>query len=260
MAKSGLPEVWDVPQVFRDRLGEQAGRQRAMFADGHLLLVLHEPPKPDEDRRRGVYFWRQPDGTWSSSGQFSGANAVARHLADYADAIERFDQLNEAAQTADEYFAVIEGLGPLHRAARNLHAVLQEARKLVPTDRDIINFRDLAYEVERTAELLYDVVKNSLDFAVAKRAEEQAQASHRMAVSAHRLNVLAAFFFPVVTLAALFSTNLKSTIDDFVQPPFAWLLVMSVGLLAGLLLMKVINQRSSPHGGRESPSSRVGPS
>ena len=42
--KSLIPAIWTVPEVFRERLGRRIGRQRMMFADGHLLLVLHAPP------------------------------------------------------------------------------------------------------------------------------------------------------------------------------------------------------------------------
>jgi hypothetical protein len=45
--KSVVPPSWEVPPQFRERLGERVGRQRAMLADGHLLLVLHRPPKKD---------------------------------------------------------------------------------------------------------------------------------------------------------------------------------------------------------------------
>ena len=55
---SPLPETWRVPQVFRSRLGEHAGRQRTMFADGHLLLVLHAPPRRDEAKRAARLFTR----------------------------------------------------------------------------------------------------------------------------------------------------------------------------------------------------------
>ena len=64
--KTMLPTSWEVPQVFRDRLGSRVGRQRAMVAEGHLLLVLHAPPAPDQDEREGRFFWRKPDGTWVS--------------------------------------------------------------------------------------------------------------------------------------------------------------------------------------------------
>ncbi len=81
MAKrTTLPEVWQTPQRFRERLGEGVGRQRAMFEEAHLLLVLHRPPKPEDDERTGRYFWRQPDGTWSSDELGGGPNALKKHL------------------------------------------------------------------------------------------------------------------------------------------------------------------------------------
>ena len=42
--KSILPATWEVPAEFRSRLGEKAGRQRAMMAEGHLLLVREHKP------------------------------------------------------------------------------------------------------------------------------------------------------------------------------------------------------------------------
>jgi hypothetical protein len=62
--RSLIPAVWDVPQRFRQRMGERIGRQRAMFDDGHLLLVLHAPPGPDDEERIGRLFWGLPDGIW----------------------------------------------------------------------------------------------------------------------------------------------------------------------------------------------------
>ncbi len=64
----------------------------------------------------------------------------------------------------------------------------------------MIDHRDRAYELSRQAELLYDDAKNSMDVAVVRRAEEQARASHQMTSSAHRLNIMAALFFPFATL------------------------------------------------------------
>ena len=78
--QSILPAAWDVPQRFRDRLGQQPGRQRAMLADEHLLLVLHAPPKPGDVGRVGRYFWRKPDGTWTSNELGIGPGAMHRHL------------------------------------------------------------------------------------------------------------------------------------------------------------------------------------
>lgn len=241
--KSLLPPVWDVPQVFRERLGSKVGRQRSMIADGHLLLVLHQPPEPDEVERRGRFIWRHPDGTWTSSDQGSGPLVVNRHLDQFADVLQKYDEMGENATVADDYFAVLEAVAPIHRTARHLHQVLQEARQALPEARDIINFRDRAYEIERTAELLYSETKNGLDFAVAKQAEEQAKASHRMAVSAHRLNVLAAFFFPLATLSAIFGVNMLHGFEKM-PPPVPFLTMLGVGLLSGIALTAFVTRKS----------------
>lgn len=239
--KSILPAMWEVPQVFRDRLGEQAGRQRAMFADGHLLLTLHQPPKPDEEERVGRFFWRQPDGRWKSTESGKGSNALARHLNEYTEILDALEKRDVAAASAEEYFGVLSELGPLQRAAHNMHQALQQAREMVPTARDLINFRDLAYQISRTAELLYSDAKNSLDFAVAQRAEEQSHHAYQMSLSAHRLNMLAAFFFPIVTLTAIFGTNLRHGLEE-AYAPLPFLLLLLVGLLSGLILKSIVTR------------------
>jgi hypothetical protein len=205
--KSILPPEWQVPPEFRSRLGTSVGRQRPMLAEGHLLLVLHAPPKPDDQVRVGRFFWRTPDGSWTSKEAGSGISALNKHLDDYEDRIAALDRQEEEARTANAYFEVLERLTPIHRAARNLYQVLQQARKMCPDYHDIIDVRDRAYAIERMADLLFSGTKNALDFTVAKRAEEQAHASHRMAAAAHRLNILAAFFFPIITLTAIFGVD-----------------------------------------------------
>ncbi|HUG93713.1 MAG TPA: hypothetical protein VML55_22980 [Planctomycetaceae bacterium] len=242
MPASVAPAVWEIPQVIRARLGDQVGRQRAMFHDGHLLLVLHAPPGPDELERRGRLFWREPNGTWHSTEQGAGKAALARHIDEYAELLEALERRWREAKTADEYFAVLNAAAPLHRAARNLHHTLQQARESVPADRDLINFRDRAYAVERTAELLCSDTKNALDFAVARRAEEQARSSYRMAVSAHRLNLLAAFFFPIATLSAIFGMELRNGLETLDRPdlPLPFLAVLGLGLLGGLVLTSFV--------------------
>ncbi len=245
MAKKPIiPAVWQIPQDFRDRLGEQAGRQRAMFADGHLLLILHAPPDPDEDERKGRFFWRQPDGTWSSDGDIK---SLRKHLAEYETLLDSFEEQDERASTAKEYFAILYVLAPIHRAARNLHQALQQARELVPDDKDIINMRDEAYQIERMSELLYADAKNSLDFIIAQRTEDQAETSHQMAVSSHRLNVLAAFFFPLATLSAIFGVNLfhgweQDNFDPHTKAPF-WVMI-GIGLIIGFLLKSFITNET----------------
>lgn len=238
-----LPAVWNVPAIFRKRLGRRVGQQRVMFDDGHLLLVLHAPPGPEDLERVGRFFWRQPDGTWSSNQLGGGAGAVARHLDEYQKIIEDLERFDDAASSAQAYFDVVYKLDPVQRAARNLHHVLQEARKLCPDDQDIINFRDRAYQLERTSELLHKDARNGMELEMARRAEEQAASSYQMSVAAHRLNVLAAFFFPIITLCTIFSTNVRHGLEE-AEPPWPWLAILGTGLVLGFLLKSMIT--SSP--------------
>lgn len=238
-SKSLLPPGWEVPAEFRKRLGDKIGRQRTMDADGHLLLVLHACPSIEEGDRRGRFFWRKPDGTWTGNESSGGINTLPKHLAEFSTAVEAIDNRLDAADDAKDFFDVMSALSPLLRTVRNLHKTLQAARETLPDDREIINARDRAYELERAAELLYEDSRNGLEFVMARRAEEQAAAGHRMAVSSHRLNLMAAFFFPVATLATIFGTNLIHGFEGEHSPlpqPWPFLIMVGVGIGLGLIL------------------------
>jgi hypothetical protein len=239
-AKSPLPPSWELPTEIRGRLGEKAGRQRAMFAAGQLLLILHTPPKADENERHGRFYWRKADGTWLSSETSGGANTVGKHLEEIARRLETIDRTLDESTLAHEYFAVLSHLSPLVRSVRNLHKTLQEARELLPEDVDLITWRDRAYELERLAELLYEDAKNGLDFAVARRAEEQSAASQRMETASHRLNLLAGFFFPLATLSAILGVNLRHGLEDH-NAPYTFLGFVAFGVVLGLVLTMAIS-------------------
>lgn len=219
MAKSILPGTWQVPDSFHDRLGTSVGAQRAMVDQGHLLLVLHAPPAPSDLERDGRYFWRNPAGRWVSKELGSGVAALDKHLDSYEDLISTLDRQEQDASSASDYFEVLKRLSPVSRAAGNLHRVLQDARRLCPDYREIIDVRDRAYMIERSAELLFNGTKNALDVAIASRAEEQAQASERTAGAAHRLNILAALFFPIVTITAILGVDLQTLAAVTTLPP-----------------------------------------
>src|SRR5262245_51668300 len=126
-----LPHTWTVPERFRARLGAQAGRQRAMLHEGHLLLVLHDLPGADETARRASFYWRAPDGAWKSAGAASkgGIAALRTHVEVFSAAAHALEERVEKALRAAEYFAVLQEVAPLLRAARNMHKALQEARE-----------------------------------------------------------------------------------------------------------------------------------
>jgi len=240
VVKNILPPTWDVPAAIRERLGDKVGRQRAMTTDGQLLLVLHKPPKANENERQGRFFWRKADGSWLSSDLGPGATALAKHLGEFSDLVDKFDRQEDSASTVDEMFRIIEAMGPLHRTTRNLHAALQEARTLISGDRDLINFRDRAYEIERAAELLLGEVQTALDFALAKKTEEQTAASHQMALASHRLNLLAAFFFPIVTLCSIFGVSLNHNIETVIPAPWPFVGVILLGFFLGIVLCSLL--------------------
>jgi len=240
-----IPASWDVPAIFRNRLGKQVGRQRAMVSDGHLLLVLHSPPEVDENDRHGRLFWRKPDGSWKVKCSDSTIKSLHGHLNDYRQRIEKLDEQEAVAKSADEYFEVISNLLPLHRAVRNLHQALQTARQEIKDARDVIDFRDAAYEIERMSELLNADAKNELDFLIVCRAEEQSQVSYDMGVSSHRLNLLVAFFFPIATLSSIFGTNLIHGFENE-HAPWLFLLMLGTGLLFGIILTLAITRKIRP--------------
>lgn len=243
--RSLLPASWDIPDVIRDRLGVKAGRQRAMLHDGHLLIVLHAPPEADHAARGGRFFWRRPDGVWTVATSGKPCHSLDVHLAEYEKIVAELDERDPAGENAIELHADITALAPLVRASRNMHAALQQARDVSADVEEMIVFRDRAYQIERMAELAYQDAQNTLGYTTALQAESQATTGHQMAVSTHRLNVLAAFFFPMVTLSAIFGVNLQSELETLATP-YPFLALIAVSVAAGFLLKGFVTAPSLP--------------
>ena len=247
-----IPQDWQVPSKFAKRLGDNMGRQRVMSAEGHLLLVLHAPPSVGIPARTGRLFWRDPEGAWRSKPLGDGPNALKRHVAEFSERVEELEKQWQSAGSAEDYFILIRTIAPLHRTARHLYAVLQEARELVPEDRDLINLRDQVGEIDRALDLLHGDAKNGLDYTVAHQAEQQAERSYEMAVAAHRLNMLAATFFPVATLSAIFGAvygmmlaHEQHGLHGWSTPEIFWS-VMGTGAICGLLLGIFVARKPAP--------------
>lgn len=212
-----LPQSWHLPPEIRARFGQKrSGRQRAMVAEGHLLLVLHKAPQHGVRDREGVFFWRRPNGLWEYSGRGSGLKRLIEHIEEYSAAEQKLAQAYEQARRAKDYMRILENVGPLHHAARNLHATLQAAREAIPEDRDLIDLRDWAYDLERTLDLLQRNTQHALDF-------------HSVQV-ANRLNVLAAIFFPVTAIASVFGMNLVSGFEGSSTLVFWSVLLVGIAL------------------------------
>jgi len=238
---SVLPKLWTtIPEAIRNRLGREAGPQRAMLEEDHLLLILHQIPVPDEHTRKAALFWRQPGGEWRSN--LGGAALVALQdlLKAYDERLSKLEDAENGASTATEYHSVLEQLAPVLRSARGLHRALQQARELLKSEHGLINFRDQAAAVERNAELLLQDAQFGLNFTVAKQAESQAATAKQMAVTAHRLNLLAAVFLPLTALASVFGMEIHSQFRD--SPVNFWL-ICAFGLLMGTVLGGLLARR-----------------
>jgi hypothetical protein len=239
-----LPPTWEIPQIFRDRMGEDYGRQRIMHHDGHLLIILHRPSGPEKNTRDGRLFWRKPDGLWTST-EKGGIHALQQHLDEFEDSIIECEEAEEKATVPSEYFELIERLSPLKRTTTNMYQVLQDGRKAVPEDRTLILIRDRAYQLSRTSNLGYDAAKNGLDFSMAKSAEKNAESTLRMSIAAHRLNLLASFFFPLATVASVMGMGILTIPEELSLMIFV--LIILAGLSIGGILTIFISSKSKQH-------------
>jgi len=226
-----IPPTWSLPDAIRARLGQNTyGRQRAIFEEGHLLLVLHRPPGPDDAAREGSLYWRNPAGDWQFSRGGPGPGALKRHVQSYAELENKLTQSYEEAADITALFDLVEALTPLVRAARNLHAAMQAAREAVKGDLFLLEMRDLAYEVTRNFDLLLEDVRNAIQHRMAREAEKQAALSNQALQASHRLNILAALFFPLTAIASLFGMNLAHGLDQASVLIFWLVSVISIGL------------------------------
>lgn len=233
-ARAFLPASWALPEAILKRLGDAAGRQRLMAAEGQLLLVLHRAPTPNDGSiRHAALFWRAANGEWASSPESGGLAALEAHIDAYAKSMHELDRQVESASTPSDYFAILRWVNPLLRASRHLLAVIDAARDAAPDERRLINARDVAVNVERGIDLVAGDARAGMEFSLARSSEEQSRFAHEATLEARKLNRLVAFFFPLATLVAVFGMNPPETV--VVSRPF-WMVVAS-GAVAGLVVL-----------------------
>ena len=236
---SFVPPTWELPEAIRERLGERAGKQRAIIEDGHLLLILHKLPHADEDARQGAFFWRDTNGDWKGFGS-AGLGALNTHLDEYAREVDALDDQLEAAQNATDLFHVLEAAVPLHRAATNQLAALQSARETLHDAHEIISLRDAASDIDRRAELLEIDTRNALEYRIARQTEEQNKLALEMTRASHKLNTLAAIFLPLTAVASVFGMSLKTGLEG--APLWVSWFVIASALLGGWMLRGFMNR------------------
>lgn len=240
-----IPPTWDLPETIRVRLGASTyGRQRAIVEDGHLLLVLHKPPGPDDRGREGVLFWRNTAGEWQCNRGGPGPGGLKRHVQSYVDIEGKLTQDYETAAHSGILFDLQEALTPLVRASRGMHNALQAAREAIKQDLFIIEVRDLAYEVERNLELLLEDVRNAIQQSAAREAEAQARASKEALAASHRLNILAALFLPLTATTSLFGMSFSRGMDE--QIPTMFWIIFAGGVALGFVMKSWVMAKPKP--------------
>jgi hypothetical protein len=227
-----IPPTWNLPDAIRTRLGQTTiGRQRAIVEEGHILLILHKPPGPDDRGREGALFWRSPSGDWQFNRGGPGPGALKRHVQSYVELEGKLAQDYDQATDTTGLFDILESLTPLARAARSMHKALQTAREAVKSDAFLIEMRDLGSDVERNFDLLVEDVRNAIQYKMARESEEQARLSKESLRATHRLNILAAWFFPLTALSSVFGMNFTHGFDS--QSPALFWIIFAVGLGLG---------------------------
>ncbi len=231
-----LPGTWKLPDAIIRRFGKKtAGKQRAMFEDGHLLLILHQLPDAGDWDPEPVFFWRNPAGEWQFSARGNGLKMLAAHVAAFDEVEEELKQHYRSADEAEDYFRILERLAAVRPVIAGLHAALQSAREAVRDDRDIIGLRDQAGELDRSFDRIYQDTKNALDFSIARKTEEEARFAEQSMRAGHRLNILAAVFFPLAAISGIFGMNVIVPLQHMDSPWPFWVILV-VGILLGMIL------------------------
>jgi hypothetical protein len=236
-----LPATWKVPELFHARLGEQAGRQRMMAAEGHTLVILHKIPQPGNADRESILFWRDPAGIWRSTSRGAGGAELRGLLEEYSKYVDQLEDRMHGAPNSKTYFEILQTSGPLLRSIRNMHTTLQQARETLQTDRNVLVARDQAGELERAVELLHADAKNGLEYMVARQTEEQAENSEQLLKAGHRLNMLIALFLPLTALGSAFGMNFRHGLEHITSPLLFWG-TLFLGLVLGFVVKGLLNE------------------
>lgn len=236
---------WKLPLAIEQRLGSESyGPQRAIQEDDHLLLVLHEPPVTDGNAREHSVFLRRPDGKWLHHGVDNGQHALGQLLERYEKQLAELEQMVGKARMAEQMFQILDRALPLARAAGNLKDAMQAARDMVKLDPLLIDLRDRAADLARGMELLVADTRLALDFRLARNAEEQAKFALATNHAQHKLNVLAAWTLPLMTVATVFGMNLHGGFENL---PIAYFwLVFAAGVVLGMMAKRWVMRPPPP--------------
>jgi len=237
--KSGVPPGWKLPEEIVNRLGSKAGKQRVIAEKGHILIILHKPPLKHESHRESIFFWRDDQGKWAASERGGGLAALTDFLESYSRVEESLEEDYENGENSKDFFDLLEKITPIQRSAKNMSSALQSARDLA--GEELIDYRDKAEELSRGFELLYIDSKNGLDYAVAKKTEEQSELQRKALLAGHRLNMIIALFLPITAGASLLGMNIPHGLEK--SPSWVYLSIVFICAVLGLFVRFLVSRR-----------------
>ena len=227
-----IPAIWNLPEEVNRRLGSKAGKQRVIAESDHILILLHKVPKKSSNLRESLFLWRNDKGEWHSSERGNGLKTLKDFLESFSHAVDRLEESYECATVSTDFFKLLEELAPLQRTVKNMSRTLQEARQIVGVE--MINYRDHSEELFRSIDLLYSDCKHALDYAMAKKAEEQSELQKQALIVGHRLNIIMALFLPATAVASLLGMNITNGLESETSRNF--MIVVIVTSLLGLVM------------------------
>jgi hypothetical protein len=227
-----IPDKWELPVSLRERIGKTIGRQRAIQEEDHTLIMVHQAPSAKEKGRKGACCWINPKGEF----RFSPEGETFEHLfAGYRKKLTHLEHEYEHADSALKYFTVLEAIIPLHFAAVRMASALQMARDQIPTNRQVLLWRDESFEIQRESEILQVCTKNALDYYQAKSVEDLSEITYKLSKTSHKLNMMATLFVPMMAICGLFGMNVYSGLDSEKYFPLFWIIAI-VSVILGLAL------------------------
>ncbi|MBN4073974.1 hypothetical protein JYT61_00275 [bacterium AH-315-E10] len=224
---------WVLPEAIENRLGPNTyGRQRVLHEGDDLLIILHDVPNADQHDREHCVFWRDGSAHLFYNGGDNGEYKLRALMERYDKRYEELEELYDNATDSQILFHLIEELIPINRACNNMTTTLQKARECVRDDLFLIEMRDFSSQLQQNYEILLSDSKTALDYRIAKYAEEQTIQGKEAVDAQHRLNILAAVFFPLTTIATIFGMNLKHGLSE--RSVLVFWLVFIIGISVGI--------------------------
>ena len=234
-----LPPGWELPEEILQRLGSRAGKQRVIAEADNILVILHKPPLKDENHRESFFLWRDAAGQWNASERGTGLAALSEFLENYERIEESLEREYESAQTSSDFFDLLEKIAPIQRSSTNLANALQSARETA--GKELIDYRDKAEELSRNFELLYTDSKNGLDYAVAKKTEEQSELQSKAVLASHKLNMIIALFLPITAAASLLGMNVPHGLEE--SPRWIYFTIVFICAVLGLFVRHLVQKK-----------------